>query len=557
MPSNSRFQTTIFGGLNKNDQSDQLLVRSHQPVQGGWVQKAPLECTEAINIDFDNRGIKKRLGSTLSTGVLSGIFAVNEFVVNSVFYTSSATNEEISVIVSNLSIYTDYSGSYQKINDSSSNPYNHNEEVSKCTFAITDGHLFIGLNANNKIQVYRNGLSLDDELDAGNTYNEAFGTGTQTITGVWGSGYYLLTDFQGRLVYSDGNTVVNYSTIPIATDGIWNKSAHGFYQASGAIVALKTFTPDYQDSIQETLYIFTAQGIQITNNLSSQIQRIEESSTPLNYKSIVATKSWLIFLTKDRQILAINRNTAINIGRRFANNSGTAEIDDFDLLSSKNKAFATYNRKREQVYFFVPERGETKNSVCFVLDLQLSEPSILGQENINEQNVRLSIWKTKNPSSSPWFSAFFYKDSSPFGVCDNGDVYNFLNGRNDFGNVEVEAVYETLDFNAGISAVSKQWMMLNLRGQFVGNYTTVITYIIDKDDRVESTTSYNQTSLGSIYGEAIYGQYKYNSILLLKGQDDIDIYSESVKIRIENNLLNQTFRFDTIDIEYLVGGKDR
>lgn len=556
MANNLRFQTTIFGGLNKNDQSDQLLLRSHSFSENGWSQIAPAECTEAINIDFDKRGIKKRLGSTLESLALYDLFTSGESIVNSIYYTSAATNDKISVVVTTHAIYTDYSGSYSQINDSLSASYTHNENITKSTFAVVDGHLFIGLNENNKIQVYRNGNTLDEELDNGNTYEEAFGTGTQTITGVWGVGDYLLADFQGRLIYSNGNTLVNYSTVPSASGGIWDRLSHGFYQTSGSIIALTTFTPDYQDSIQETLYIFTAQGPQITNDLTSQIQKIEEGVVPLSYKSFVATKSWLMVLTLDRQIIAFNRNVAIDIGRRFRDNSGVSDIDVFDIVNSELNAFTFYNRKREQVYFFVPERGKTYNSLCFVIDVQLAEPNVLGSESLSEKNVRLSTWKVSSDISY-WYASLFSRNGDIIGITPSGKTYNFLNGKDDFTDTPVEAVYETMDFNAGASSISKQWMMLNLRGQFVGNYTTSVSYIIDKDDLVQSTATYNQTSSGSLYGQTTYGNYDYNSILLLKGQDDIDSYSESVRIKLENNSIGQTFRFDTIEIEYLMGTKDR
>ena len=333
------FQIEQWGGLNLNDEPEKLLNRSHQFVQNvGWTQKAPVECIQCKNIDFDKNGIKKRDGSTLEVD-FSSLFSVGEFVINAIQYIS-ATNQSITVVVTNNSIYTDQSGSFAKINDSASSTYSHNATVAKCSFAVADGHLFIGLDGNNKIQVYRNGADLDDELDLGNTYEDAFGSGTNTVDGTWGTGYYLLASFQGRLIYSDGNTVVNYSSIPTATDGIWKRSTHGFYQTAGSIVAVKTFTPDYQDSIQETLYIFTSQGPQITNDLTAQIQSIQGGPVPVNQTSIIATRSWLMMLTDDRRIVAMNRNNYIDIGRRFNKLGGNSEIETFSITQSKAKSFA-------------------------------------------------------------------------------------------------------------------------------------------------------------------------------------------------------------------------
>jgi hypothetical protein len=556
MPPNSRFQTTIFGGLNKNDQADQLLLRSHQLGQFGWQQVRPAEALEMVNIDFDQKGIKKRLGSTLETTSLNTILAGNETVLSSIDYTS-ANGAVITVVVTTLSIYTNQSGSFVKVNDSAGSPYNHNATVSKTTFAVVDGHLFIGLDDNNKIQVYKNGEDLDDELDNGNIYEDAFGVGTNTIDGTWGTGYYLLADFQGRLVYSNGNTVVNYSSVPIATDGIWKRSTHGFYQTTGLIIGLKTFTPDYQDSIRETLYIFTAHGPQITNDLTSQIQKIEGGPIPVNHQSIVATKSWLMMLTMDRRIIALNRNTSIDVGRRFTDNTEASKIETFDISNADTAAFAFYNKKREQVYFFVPGSTLTNNSIALMIDLQLSEPTPGQGENLGEDKVRLAEWEINEPSTNAWFATLYQRRGNVIGITPDGKTYNFSNGRNDLDTVLIDSTYESMDFNAGISSVSKQWMLLNLRGQFLGNFSTSITYIFDKADKVVSTTTYTQSSNNAIYGLPLYGQEKYSGILLIKGQDDIDSYSESIRFKLSNSTLNQTFTFDTLDVEYLIGDKDR
>jgi len=557
MPRNTKFKIERFGGLNKSDQVSEVLSNAYQSNGQSLVQSGYAEAKECINIDFDPDGIKKRYGSTLEDASLSLLLAVGEGVIDSYDYTSAATGQRIAIAVTDVSIYTNQSGSFVKVNDSASSTYSHSATVSKCSFAVADGHLFIGLDGANKIQVYRAGADLDDELDLNKTYTDAFGSGTHTIDGTWGTGYYLLDSFQGRLIYSDGNTVVNYSTVPIATDGIWKRSTHGFYQAAGNIVDIKSFTPDYQDSIQETLYIFTSSGPEITSDLTVQIQRIKGGPVPINHRSSIATKSWIMCLTNDRRIVAINRNVYVDIGRRFTDFTGSSEIEQIDLATSINRAFGFYNTMREQVYFFAPGSTETENTVCFVIDLFLGEPIVGEQEKSFERKVRLSEWKIYEPSTNNWYRTLHARSGGVVGITSDGNRYTFLNGRNDLDSIIVDAEYESLDFNGGAQTNLKCWILLRLRGRFIGNFTTSISYVLDSSTVQESTTTYSQSAGGAVYGTPKYGTTKYSGLLLIKGQDDIDLWSESIRFNLKNALLSQTFSFQEIECEYIIGAEER
>lgn len=542
------FSIEQWGGLNLADEPEKILLRSHQFAQNkGWVQAAPVECNSCKNIDFSGDGISKRSGSTLSAD-FSSLFQSGESIINATSYEVS-TGGAVDIVVTNKSIYVGQSNVFSKIQNSSSSDYSHNDDVTKCSFAVADGHLFIGLDGNNKIQVYRAGNELDDELNNSNTYKDAFGAGTNTIDGTWGVGEYLLSSFQGRLIYSDGNTVVNYSSIPTATDGIWKRSAHGFYQASGRIVALKAFTPDYQDSIQETLYIFTKNGPQITNDLSSQIQTIEGGPIPINYKSIVATKSWLMMLTENRKIVAMNRNVYIDVGRRFNKGDGTSSVERFNLSSALLKSFGYYNSSKEQVYFFVPTSSGGNNKEAFVLDLTLGEPIISEPSDVYERRIRLAIWDIINPSSNDFYASMSFSGDEEYGFAYDGKKYLFSSGRNDYASLAINAEYETLSFRAGASDFKKMFKLLNVRGRFLSKFNVAISYKVD-DESNEASVSYANSDIASLYGVAIYGVNLYQRDVIIRGKDRIHLKGETFSLKIANSVLDQTFIFRSINIDY-------
>ena len=169
----------------------------------------------------------------------------------------------------------------------------------------------------------------------------------------------------------------------------------------------------------------------------------------------------------------------------------------------------------------------------------------------------MSYWQINDPTNNDWYISFYRRVDSVIAVLPNGNAYTFSNGRNDQNTIPIDAEYETLDFNAGLQAVNKGWINLALRGRFVGNFATVITYLADRSTTVESNATYSQSATGATYGDFLYGQDTYSNVILVKGQDDIDLYSESLKIRLKNDELNQNFRFDTIEIKYLIGAEDR
>ena len=175
------FPIQVFGGENQNDQEDLLINKAYSVAQAGYIQQRPLESPDAQNIDFTQRGIRKRKGSAqyknFTTSGASPLSIMttssSDAVIAGIQWVDPATGSEIEVVVSKKTIYTDQSGTFATVNRASGGTYAHNSDVSKVTFAEADGHLFIGLDgASNYIQVYRSGSDLDDHLSANLAYSD-------------------------------------------------------------------------------------------------------------------------------------------------------------------------------------------------------------------------------------------------------------------------------------------------------------------------------------------------------------------------------------------------
>ena len=165
----------VFGGLNVADPPDELMERSHIFANGRWVHRSgpfgvvPVESPSLQNVDFERNELRKRKGSTeladfTATGL--SILLSADVIVRAIEFVSPATNARIGIVVSKKTIYTNQSGTWAQINNADSVAYTHaTETVTKCDFALHDGHLFIALNQANSIQVYRSGADLDDQLN--------------------------------------------------------------------------------------------------------------------------------------------------------------------------------------------------------------------------------------------------------------------------------------------------------------------------------------------------------------------------------------------------------
>lgn len=197
-----------FNGLNVNDQEDELLQRSHTPTENGWfpIPGVGVESPDIRNVDFNRRGIGQRKGSTAraSSPTLSG-----ETVLPGGAHTwTSVTNQRIKVQVTDVSIWTDESGSWDKIiaPDGITDPFVWPNTPAKVSFMEIEGHLVIGTDTNYN-QVYRNGDQLDDQLNghlaADNTTVDADSASGQKVLNVAAT-----VDSNGDALFGVGDRVI-------------------------------------------------------------------------------------------------------------------------------------------------------------------------------------------------------------------------------------------------------------------------------------------------------------------------------------------------------------
>lgn len=492
---------TRFNGLNEADSADELIFRSHKLGQNGFSQISGVESPDLENCDIAPDGIRQRKGSTVSSTTLP--IVAGDVLVAATNWQNPSTGENIKVIVSKNTIYKkEGSGAWLQINDSASAAYTHTSQaVTRATFAKVDGHLFIGTNGTvNEIQTYKSGDDLDPAMKSGNLYEYAYGSATAVaITGTWPTGAYLLSVLHNRLVFSKGNTLVEASPPAYtASSGIYDGTNNVFKTTTGEIKSLTTYSPQYSDSVNELLYVGSIDGMEIVPGFGSTdgVYKVAGTEPPLNHQAIAPCLNWMVYLTRNYNILGINGKNVIDLGRRAKTFGGAGVLDTIDIDDSEDSAFGFYHaRKKQAMFFFDVVDATVTNNTALVLDFNLGEPQIGEPVSSYERRVSLLHWESAGKNSHWWAGMWQNQDGTStveaFTGATNGPVYVTESGDDDFADVAISSYwYSPLIDGAGINLI-KQWLDLNIRtiAQASGDADLDFTVYLDRNSNSAKTFS--------------------------------------------------------------------
>ncbi len=475
-----------------------------------------------------------------------------------------ATGTQIQIAVTKYSAYTKQSGSWVRLKDSSSNPYYHDTKVSKVTFARADGHLFIGTDNQNLIQVYRSGADLDAEMSNGNTYENAYGTGTNAMTGTWPRGAYMVVAIHERLGFTDGNVLIEYTPMAhTVSSGIWDLigSTGGATHVAGEIRFMTTFVPEFSDSIQETLYVGTSEGIETLTGFEpyDNVVRIEGSPPPLNHRAYCRSGQWLIYQTIQGDIWATNGRATIDLGRRLKSLDQSGPLDAMNITTSKTKAFCFWNRKKKQAQFFHTTSSGLStasstftNDSCEVLDFHQGEPFPGEPKESYERRVKCLHWEIDDPTRNAWFVSVYETEDDVLGVLANGNIYKLEQDDfdDDFDEVKIDARFRIPTFTAGAPTRLKQWFNASLRTLSSGDYDLTLDHYFDRSASIGLTQTMKQIQAGTTFDAD-----KFTAGEPVKRSERINRRTEAIQTELRNNGLGETFTLVAMELPYEVGAE--
>ena len=558
------FTISQFGGANYDDLPSVLVSRAYalsdNGQQRGFVQRAPVEATRLRNMDLDQQGMRKRRGSALLND-FSASLASNDFIIGMHEFVAASSGTRIRVAVGAKAIYTDQSGSWAQINASTGSAYAHNADVTKCSFAEVDGHLFIGLDGNNYIQAYREGADLDAQMASGNTYEHAQGGGTSTITGTWKTGCYMLAEINSRLAFSAGNAVVDFTPMArTSSSGIYDfgGGTAGFYQATGRVSSLWSFTPLYSDSLNQTLYIGSGGGMEAVTGFTATDapHRIEGGKAPMNHRSAATARNWLIYLTQDGSLVGLNGSRVIDLGRRLKNTALSGPLDTIYRTESEVSAFGYYDDARRQAHFHFTSANGNFNDVAVVCDFKLEEPALDESQPSYERHVRMLHHAISTPGTNDWLAHAITSQATAVGVLKTGVTYTLDSGDNDLGSIAIDALWWGPDFDGGAAYSDKQWLDQGIRFKITGAWPVAVDLYLDGSDASTKSWSYTNADAQQVLGTMTL-PFSLATTGNLKGSTDIDRTGESLSWSLGNSTASQTFIVVSMNLRYAIGTEER
>ena len=551
-----RIETTTFGGVNFSDQSPLLIQRAFEPVDGGFVQRAPLESPNLINVDFLERAIGKRKGSALLES-LASVMVASEIIIAIKSWVTPGTTTEVQVAVGKLSIYTNQSGTWAQINNSGGSAYTHAANVTKCSFAEVVGHLLMGIDGANKIQVYRSGANLDASLDNGNTWNDTFGGGTSTITGTWGTAYYILFEMHERLVFGTGNAVAEYTDVQQP----WDRANGGFRLLKGNVVGAMVFVPEGGSELNTVAFFSTTAGPIFLSgfDLTDSTKPVHGANVALNHQCLVATDKWIMYMTREGGIEAINVYDKKDLGRRLFTGDGVSgPTDTFQATNAQHPTlpFGYYNQKKKQAMWFYPNAAGTTNSHAVVVDMFLAEGATGEQQDLAESNTRLLYWSIVTPATNPWFVSIYTKKGAVIGVLATGICYTLESGLSDLDTLPIQEFYEWGDFNGGVVGRIINWRRLAGEFKEKGSWNLLVRKYLDRSTgQFGDDVSWLMASTdSSVYDTGVYDTALYSGGAVRRATW-LEVYSREVRLRFQNQETARDWILTGLSLEYQIGSR--
>ena len=444
------------------------------------------------------------------------------------------------------------------------------DTVSKCSFCKLDGKLFIGTDGDNCIQVYRTGSTLDAEGKSGNVYYLT-GTADPQYTGTWPTGAWMLAAFQSRLCWSIGQRYVEYTgTTPTGDPAPWALIAGtnpgsslvdgvgGVAITAGEIIGLRAFTPMMGNAMNELLYAFTSSGAEFLTGfgLSDAYQRIDGVGAVVNNDCVVGVKGWLVVLTQDKRILAINGAQVTDLGRRLWALDGSGPLGDISITYAKTTAWGCYNKVKEQVVFGIPRGAATTNTSAILIDFKLGEPYYGEPMHSAERHIRCVPW-----TWPAYVEMFIVSPARPMVIKSTGKIFEMEQGLSDEASATaISSAWKTPGIAVPVIALKKNWLTLTLRSYPTGTWNVSCNIYKALNTQIVQTFSFSQGYAGSgesVVGTAHVGTATVASLQLVTGYSDLNMYEEVIQWDITNAVIDTTWILMAGELSFLPGAQER
>jgi hypothetical protein len=376
--------------------------------------------------------------------------------------------------------------------------------------------------------------------------DESYSATAQRITGAWGVGYKQLVRLHDRILYSRGDNLIEYTPSYYTTNsGVWDASAGGFFIAPSPIVAMTQFVPDGGGDMNAHIYMFTENGVTSRPGMSDFDEVVENNGTgaALNKDCVTQIENWLVYLTRTKQLRAVNGRMDIDLGRRLKNKDGTSgPLDAMDVATSKITAFLFYDAKKKKLYAHFSSATGLVNDRQVVLDFDLGEPIVGEPLESYETRVRCLDWRIDSPTANEGFICMTNIGDDAIGVRKNGTLWKINDGDTDFTAGTIQWSWYTPQLTLGDPTRNKTWMNTRVATMNQGSHSAVLSKRINRQTTDTDLLTFEQSAV--------------DGIVMRSAQLDEDKFAMQIGIRNENAVASEPTILTGVSVEYTVDAQE-
>ena len=402
---------------------------------------------------------------------------------------------------------------------------------------VTDGNAFHTIHSVNTASSvivfdYTTGAGFAAQFYRGNTFTEFYGSGddltstAHVMTGAIDEGNYLLDVIHNRILYGVGDGVVNFTpNYNAAASGVWDFAAGGFFVSPSPVRAMSTFVPEGGGDMNAHIYMFTDKGVVSRPGMSDFDEVIQNnaSGAVLNKNCVAQIENWLVYLTKDKQLRAVNGRFDIDIGRRLKSRDGSSgPLDAMDVARSEATAFLHYDAKKKKLYAHFSSATAFFNDRIAVLDFELGEPVLGEPQESFEVRVRCLDWRIDTPTENEGFVTMLNIDDAVVGFRQNGTAWKINDGDSDFTANTIQASWYTPQLSGGDPTIEKHWQTTRVAMMNQGSHSVVQSKRSNRQGADTDMATFAVSDAdGIVINTTQFGEHKYVAQVGIRNENSV------------------------------------
>jgi len=172
--------------------------------------------------------------------------------------------------------------------------------------------------------------------------------------------------------------------------------------------------------------------------------------------------------------------------------------------------------------------------------------------------VRVIPNQITSPDDNDNFVGGYVKSGAVIGVLSGGDMHTMESGRNDLGNLAINAYWYSPIITGGAPFVTrqKQWNRLNIRVGVTGLWDLTVKEYHDRDTGESDSWEMSQAGPdAAIVGTAVVGEFIVSGGGIVRDFSSLRARSEAFQFRLSNAEADEDFIITNANVTYEIGAE--